>query len=98
MTLSAAFTRIRADYRFHTQSYQAGLGRYLRIYDADVLETRADKGFSLRRTLRDYRAYITEILRKRLPAVSIYAYLGYYQFSSNLCILHYSLFYFQTRL
>ncbi len=68
VTLSAAFTRIRADYRFHTQSYQAGLGRYLRIYDADVLETRADKSFSLRRTLQDYRAYITEILRTRLPA------------------------------
>lgn len=68
VTLDASLTRIPADYRYHTQSYQAGLGRYLRIYDADVLEIRADTGFSLLRTLRDYRGYITGIMQRQLPA------------------------------
>ena len=68
VTLNAELTRIQSDYRFHTQSYQAGLGRYLRIYDAEITEIREDSGFSLRRTLRGYRESIAGIIRTRLSA------------------------------
>ena len=68
VTLDADLTFIAADYRFHTQSYQAGLGRYLRIYSADVLEIREDTGVSLHRTLHGYRDRIMGIIQARLPA------------------------------
>lgn len=68
VTLDAKLTRITSDYRYHTESYQAGLGRYLRIYEAELLDLHEDTGFSLSRSLQGYRAYISGIVRKTLPA------------------------------
>ena len=67
VTLSAALSRIEPDYRFHTAQYQAGQGRYLRIYSAELIAVQADTGFSLRRAVQNYRARITETIRMRLP-------------------------------
>jgi len=68
VTLNAKLTRITSDYRYHTESYQAGLGRYLRIYDADVLEIEEDTGISIRRILYSYRRRITAVIQTHLSA------------------------------
>lgn len=59
VTLSAVLTRIAPDYRFHTEQYQAGQGRYLRIYSAELLRFQEDTGFSLRRAVQNYRDSVT---------------------------------------
>ena len=66
VTLNAELTRIQPDYRYHTAAYQAGRGRYLRIYQAKLLGSVPDTGFSLRRTLFDYRQRITGKIRAAL--------------------------------
>lgn len=59
VTLEAALTRIPPDYRYHTAAYQAGYGKYLRIYDAKLLTMQPEAGFSLRRSVFAYRQQIT---------------------------------------
>ena len=66
VTLNAELTRITQDYRSHTADYQAGMGKYLRIYRAEVRGCEANVGFSLRRVFSDYRAYLTELIASRL--------------------------------
>ena len=66
VTLDAELTRIRPDYRYHTAAYQAGRGRYLRIYNAELLDAVPDTGFSLRRTAADYRQRMTDSIRAAL--------------------------------
>lgn len=66
VTLRAVLTRIRPDFRYHTAERQAGAGRYLRIYDAEVLGTEENTGFSPRRTLDAYRQRMTEKIRAAL--------------------------------
>ena len=66
VTLDAELTRIQPDYRYHTASYQAGRGNYLRIYKAELLDSVPDTGFSLRRTLFDYRQRMTDNIRAAL--------------------------------
>lgn len=66
VTLDAELTRIKPDYRYHTASYQAGRGRYLRIYDAKLLEAVPAPGFSLQRSVADYRQRMTDIIRASL--------------------------------
>ena len=39
VALDATLTKIQSDYRYHTAEYQAGKGRYLRIYRAKLLRT-----------------------------------------------------------
>lgn len=67
VTLDAELTRIQPDYRYHTASYQAGRGRYLRIYDAALLGAEPLNGFSLRRTVSAYRQRMTDKIRTSLP-------------------------------
>ena len=67
VTLSATLSRIEPDYRFRTAQEQAGQGRYLRIYSAELISVQPDTGFSLRRAVQQYRARITESIRMRLP-------------------------------
>ena len=59
VTLRAELTRISPDYRYRTDVTEAASGRYLRIYSAELLELRKPAGFSLNRTLAQYRAYLT---------------------------------------
>ena len=71
VTLSAELTRITQDYRSHTADYQAGMGKYLRIYNAEVLGTEPDTDFSLRRAADAYRTHLTGLIGARLaPAES----------------------------
>lgn len=65
VVLKAALSVIEPDYRYHTAEYQAGKGKYLRIYDAELISHQPDSGFSLRRTLRDYRAYIKNLIYEK---------------------------------
>ncbi len=65
--LRAEFSRIQPDYRYHTAESQAGKGRYLRIYDAELLSAVPDTGFSLRRTVSAYRQRMTGLIRMTLP-------------------------------
>lgn len=67
VTLDAELTQIQPDYRYHTAEYQAGFGRYLRIYDANLQDVRQDTGFSLRRVLHDYRQRIAVQIQTALP-------------------------------
>lgn len=67
VTLRAELTRIDPDYRYDTAAYQAGRGHYLRIYRAEVLDIRADTGFSLRRAIQGYRRGMTEQIRCVMP-------------------------------
>ena len=67
VTLNAELTRITADYRSRTAAYEAASGRYLRIYDAELLEHRAATGFSLMRETARYRSYLTERICTALP-------------------------------
>jgi len=66
VTLSATLSRIEPDYRFRTAQEQAGQGRYLRIYSAELISVQPDTGFSLRRAVQQYRARITETIRMQL--------------------------------
>ena len=65
VVLTAELSAIEPDYRYHTAEYQAGKGKYLRIYDAELISHQPDSGFSLRRTLRDYRAYIKGLIYEK---------------------------------
>ena len=67
VTLSAELTRVTADYRSRTAAYEAASGRYLRIYDAELLEHRPAAGFSLTRAAARYRSYLTERICTALP-------------------------------
>lgn len=67
VTLDAELTRIREDYRYHTAQYQAGKGRYLRIYDASLTHREPATGFSFARTLHAYRQRITDQILAALP-------------------------------
>lgn len=67
VTLNADLTRIASDYRYHTQVYQAGKGKYLRIYNATVNDIRTDTHFSIARTLFAYRQKIAARIRSALP-------------------------------
>lgn len=67
VTLRAELTRITADYRSRTASYEAASGRYLRIYRAELLDEKAYTGFSLRRLTARYRDRLTERIRMALP-------------------------------
>ena len=67
VTLEAALTRIQPDYRYHTVTYEAGFGKYLRIYRGTLTEAAPKQGFSLRRVLHDYRARMTARIRAMLP-------------------------------
>ncbi len=66
VTLKADLTRIQPDYRYHTAAYQAGMGRYLRIYKADLLDSQPETGFSLRRIVLAYREHMTAAIRTTL--------------------------------
>ncbi|MBR5405710.1 MAG: ComEC/Rec2 family competence protein, partial [Oscillospiraceae bacterium] len=70
VTLSAKLTRITQDYASHTADTQAGMGKYLRIYSADVLDIQEDTGFSLLRTVQGYREQISYEISSRLSADS----------------------------
>lgn len=59
ITIRGELTRIRPDYRYHTAQYQAGQGRYLRFYDAELTGQDPEPAFSLLRLLHDYRERIT---------------------------------------
>ena len=63
VTLRAELTQMQPDYRYHTDVWQAGRGRYLRIYDAKLLDVEEDTGFSLRREIRAYRSRCTDRIR-----------------------------------
>lgn len=67
VTLDAELTRIQPDYRYHTVSYQAGQGKYLRIYKAAVTEIRSAEGFALPRKLHHYRQTVTVKIQNALP-------------------------------
>lgn len=67
VTLDASLTYIRPDYRYHTAAYQAGFGKYLRIYSGTLQQTQAGEGFSMRRTIRAYRQQITAKIEAALP-------------------------------
>lgn len=67
VTLDAELSRIQADYRYHTDVWQAGRGRYLRIYKAELLDFQEDTGFSLRREIRAYRSRLTDRIRAAMP-------------------------------
>lgn len=64
--LNAEFTRISSDYLYKTAQSEAGRGKYVRIYDADVLEIKQHHGFSIKRALRDHRQTMTSLIRTRL--------------------------------
>ena len=66
VVLDAALSRIQPDYRYHTAAYQAGKGRYLRIYDAELRSAVPDPDFSLRRTVSAYRQRMTGLIRMTL--------------------------------
>lgn len=68
VTLQADLTRIPPDYRYHTAAYQAGYGKYLRIYSAELLKTQKNCGFSLRRTVSAYRQRITAQIESAMSA------------------------------
>lgn len=68
VTLEAELTRIQPDYRYHTAQYQAGLGKYLRIYDATLTDHQPDSGFSLARILHQYRQRITKQIRSAISS------------------------------
>ena len=68
LRMEAEFSEMPLDYLNHSAEYAAGLGKYLRIYRADVLESTKDRGFSLKRTLRDYRSRMTSCIRAKLPS------------------------------
>ena len=65
--LNAELSRIQPDYRYRTASYQAGKGRYLRIYDAELLNAVPDTGFSVRRMVAAYRQRMTGMICMTLP-------------------------------
>lgn len=67
VTLNAELTRIASDYRYHTDTYQAGQGKYLRIYKASTDDIRADTRFSLMRVLCGYRQKIAARIRMAMP-------------------------------
>lgn len=67
VTLRAELTRIAADYRNRTAVSEAAAGRYLRIYNAELLDFREDTGFSLSRETARYRSYLTERICVTLP-------------------------------
>lgn len=76
VTLDAEFTRIESDYRYQSLSGSIGNGKILRIYDSTLCDHRPDTGFSLRRTLHDYRQSITQIIRETLPVEEAGLLLG----------------------
>ena len=65
--LDAELSGIQPDFRYHTAMYQAGRGRYLRIYHANMLDYKADTSFSLSRILHAYRSTITDRIRRAIP-------------------------------
>ncbi|MCQ2408505.1 MAG: competence protein ComEC family protein [Oscillospiraceae bacterium] len=65
VVLKAALSAIEPDYRYHTAEYQAGKGKYLRIYDAEVIAHQPGSGFLPRRMLRDYRVYIKDLIYQK---------------------------------
>ena len=65
VTLRADLEAIASDYRFHTAETAEGRGEYLRCYSARVEKIDADTGFSLRRTLHDYRSRITALINEK---------------------------------
>lgn len=67
VTLDAELTRIRTDYRYHTAQYQAGLGKYLRIYNAKLIDFEPASNFSLARVLHQYRQRITKQILAAIP-------------------------------
>ncbi len=67
ITLQAELTRISSDYRFHTAQTQAGHGKYLRIYRAEIVEITQKRGVSITHAIYEYRTAITERIRKMLP-------------------------------
>ena len=67
VALDAALTRIQPDYRYHTAEYQAGKGRYLRIYRAKLLRTEDAPVFYPPRLLHAYRQYITGRITAAMP-------------------------------
>ena len=66
VSLDAVLTRITEDYASHTASQQAGYGKYLRIYKADILDITEGTGFSLSRAVSDYRDKISQKLTASL--------------------------------
>ena len=67
VTLNAELTRIPSEYASNTAAFQAGLGKYLRIYRAELCDVQKDTGFSLLRALRDEREQIAAEITRRLP-------------------------------
>ena len=67
VTLDAELTRIQPDYRYHTAESQAGKGRYLRIYKADLTHREPASGFSAARVLHAYRQRITNEMLAAMP-------------------------------
>ena len=67
VTLDAELTRIPEDYRWHTAEYQAGMGKYLRIYRAELTDSEPADGFSLARLLHNYRQRITQQILAAMP-------------------------------
>lgn len=68
VTLDAELTRIQEDFRYHTAQYQAGQGKYLRIYDASLTDCEPADGFSLARLLHAYRRRITTQISAAMSA------------------------------
>ena len=67
VTLDAALSKIQSDYRYHTAEYQAGKGKYLRIYRAKLTDREAPPRFCPARLLHAYRQYITDRITAALP-------------------------------
>lgn len=66
VTLRADLTRIAPDYRYHTDRVQAGQGRYLRIYSAELLSETPGSKYAPLRLAAAYREYITGLITSRL--------------------------------
>ena len=67
VTLDAELSKIQSDYRYHTAEYQAGKGKYLRIYRAKLTDREAPPRFCPARLLHAYRQYITDRITAALP-------------------------------
>ncbi len=66
VTLHAELTRYTSDYRYHTAETAEARGQYLCCYRAEIVEIDEDTGFSLRRTLHDYRSRLTDVIRQHM--------------------------------
>lgn len=70
VTLQAELTRYTSDYRYHTAESAEARGQYLSCFRAKVVNIDADTGFSLRRTLHEYRSRLTDVIRQHMSGES----------------------------